>query len=68
MKNIGNQVAWGSVSYRLKGREPQGFDVPGLGPNSGWHHYIISLKGAYLNPKSDDVPEVTTNWEKLYTK
>ncbi|KPK35994.1 MAG: hypothetical protein AMK70_03980 [Nitrospira bacterium SG8_35_1] len=68
IKNQGDKLAWGRLSYELKTLSSQEFDVPGLGPNSGWHYYIISLKSVYLNPTSDSVPQVTIVWEKLYTK
>lgn len=67
LKNTGGVGAWGMLKTEIYGRGPNVF-IPVLTPNmDNWNNYIISLAGLAW-PRKGGMPNITIEWDKLYTK
>lgn len=67
LKNQGNRGAWGLLNCPIR---EGGFkiNIPFMMANMDkWNCYLISLSG-FIWPRDNSIPEITTKWERLYTK
>ncbi len=69
LKNVGDKGAWGKLRCKDKvGYLNHEVIIPFMTAQmQGWNNYIISLNGSSWGIY-DSVPEITVEWDKVYTK
>jgi hypothetical protein len=70
LKNRGNMGAWGRLTCTLNSGREIPIHVPFLTTNMPyWNHYIFSTSGIqFYKNKNADHPDVSCEWDKLYSK
>lgn len=69
LQNLGNQMAWGELEYRISETQPNPYQlsVPGLSARSKPYTFVIPIHGRHLS-STDASKGPIVYWRRLYAK
>ena len=69
LQNLGNQMAWGELEYRISETQPTPcqLSVPGLSARSKPYTFVIPIHGRHLS-STDASKGPLVHWRRLYAK